>query len=659
MGKIRLSEMNNPATIFSRGTSLASRSSTPVVGLTEPLGETVCKFQYKPLPRTGGVDSIRLIILNPRDEKDDDSIIRCELSHVTFGEKPQYEALSYTWGDPNDLKDIIVDGFQMKVRANLYSALWHLRTQKPRVLWADAICIDQSNRAEMASQVQLMRTIFSKAQRTLIWLGDVKEKEQQRMSKFALYTIKAGLSIFQWRVPLVASPQVPVWHVHEGRYRKLAPFSSEFYLEVIGMLRTPWFKRAWVVQEVVVSSKATIFWGSSQYDWEDVIRALKFMREANFPLAFIVTLENISTIDQERKFYRKGDTKLNGVLLRHQRCTATDPRDKIYSFCGLVEPTSENHIPVRISYEDKDDIAVIYREVALEILEKDQSLDLLSRPPLSAVSSTTNLPSWVPDWSTSATSTLNYAWGHGPLSLAGTELAGASSNLRFAASCNSKYSPKVSSTGEGLVVEGYQFDKVVEAGSIFQGVQMPYNVESFPQIVREWIHCFETLLRARKVFTCWQQVANIHSKKTYVTGETMREAHLQTVSVAEVHDADRVKLELELWEKGTRFPFGLPYSAFIFVWHFVASKPFLVFELQGRYLLRRKIVRTEAGYLGLASNTTEVGDSVMICKGSSVPLIMRRNQEDGSFRLIGDAYVHGIMRGEAFQTDKCHTMLVN
>jgi hypothetical protein len=502
-----------------------------------------------------------------------------------------------------------------------------------------------------------MRTIFSKAQRTLIWLGDVKEKEQQRMSRFALYTIKAGLSIFQWRVPLVASPQVPVWNVNEGRYRKLAPFSSEFYLELIGMLRMPWFKRAWVVQEVVVSSKATIFWGSSQYDWEDMISALKFMREANFPLAFIVTLENISTIDPERKFYRKSDSKLNDVLLRHQRCTATDHRDKIYSFCGLVEPTSEHHIPVRVSYED--DVSIIYREVALEILKKDQSLDLLSRPPLPAVSSMTNLPSWVPDWSTSATSTLNYAWGHGPLSLAGTDLAGTGSNRPFEASHYSKYSLRVSSTGEGLVVEGYQFDKVVEAGSIFQGVQVPYNVESFPQIVREWIHCYKTLLRARKVFIHWQQVANIHSRKTYVTGETMREAHLQTVSVAEVDDADRVKLELESWEKGTRFPFGLFYSAFVFVWHFVANKPFLVFELQGRYALRRKIVRTATGYLGLASNTTEIGDSVMLCKGSRVPLIMRMNQEDGSFRLIGDAYVHGIMTGQVFEIDKCHTMLIN
>jgi hypothetical protein len=165
------------------------------------------------------------------------------------------------------------------------------------------------------------------------------------MSKFALWSTQLGLSMFRRRVDLLTCPQVRVWNVGEERPRLLASFSSEFYLELIGMLRMPWFQRAWVVQEVAVSSKATIFWGSSQYDWEDVIRALKFMSRMNFPLAFIVIFENISTIEAERNNYKNGHSKLNGVLLRHQRCMATDLRDKIYSFCGLVETSSNNHPP--------------------------------------------------------------------------------------------------------------------------------------------------------------------------------------------------------------------------------------------------------------------------------------------------------------------------
>lgn len=588
---------------------------------------SISTFRYTSLDSSTTTQPfIRLLELLPGR---DSHLVKAKLKEVALSENLRYEAVSYCWGDKENRSSITCNGHELRVPRRLEVALRNMRySDKPRLLWADAICINQFDDTEKESQVQLMRTIFSNAQRTLIWLGDVEEKQAQKMSKFAVWSIKMSLSIFRRRVDNINGPQVPVWDVEKGRFRTLAPFSSEFYLELIGMLRMPWFERAWVVQEVAVSPKAIVFWGSSQYDWDDVIRALKFMCKANFPLAFIVTLENISTIDEERKLYRRGDNKLNAVLLRHQQCKATNLRDKIYPFCGLVETSSGSHCPVRISY--KDDVEAIYREVALNILAEDQSLDLLSRPPISTKSSMKDLPSWVPDWSISASSTLTYAWGHGPLSLAGTEFAGAGQKHRFAAAGGSKYSPTVSK--DSLAVEGFEFDTIVVAGPVFKGVQVPYTVRSFPDIVREWVHCLYTILCARKVFIRWQQVARLRSRKFYSPGETMREAVLQTISAAEVHNAERVRVELELWEKGTRFPFGLLYSSFLFVWHIIANKPFLVFEIQGRYSLHRKVVRTENGYIGLASRGTKVGDNVMICKGSSVPLIMRRREgEEDSF----------------------------
>lgn len=149
---------------------------------------------------------------------------------------------------------------------------------------------------------------------------------------------------------------------------------------------------------------------------------------------------------------------------------ATHPRDNIYSFCGLVETSSDGQVPVRISYED--DVAVIYREVALKILKEERSLNLLSRPAILSVSSVKNLPSWVPDWSTSSTSTLTYAWGHGPLLIAGSELANASQKLCFATAGDLAYMFKTTSPERALVVEGYKFDKVVEIGPVFEGVQV-------------------------------------------------------------------------------------------------------------------------------------------------------------------------------------------
>jgi hypothetical protein len=61
----------------------------------------------------------------------------------------------------------------MTVTKNAYLALRDLRCQREdRVLWIDALCIDQSNDEERGQQVQQMGSIYSKAERVFIWLGE-------------------------------------------------------------------------------------------------------------------------------------------------------------------------------------------------------------------------------------------------------------------------------------------------------------------------------------------------------------------------------------------------------------------------------------------------------------------------------------------------------
>jgi len=59
----------------------------------------------------------------------------------------------------------------------------------------------------------------------------------------------------------------------------------------------------------------------------------------------------------------------------------------------------------------------------------------------------------------------------------------------------------------------------------------------------------------------------------------------------------------------------------------------------------RRMFRTRGGYLGMGSVSVEPGDQVWVVKGGDVPLVLR--PKNGRYRLIGEAYVHGIMRGEA------------
>jgi hypothetical protein len=90
--------------------------------------------------------------------------IRCSIYHVALKDRPIYEALSYTWGDPTDTMPITLEGEQTMVTKNLYCTLEYIRHESdPRILWVDAVCIDQSNLVERSYQVLLMRDVYRQA----------------------------------------------------------------------------------------------------------------------------------------------------------------------------------------------------------------------------------------------------------------------------------------------------------------------------------------------------------------------------------------------------------------------------------------------------------------------------------------------------------------
>lgn len=76
--------------------------------------------------------------------------IECEIfeTYLHQVEGVPYEALSYVWGIKGSADPIWLNGHQFELTENLHEALVHLRRpDEDRVLWVDAICIDQRHNA--------------------------------------------------------------------------------------------------------------------------------------------------------------------------------------------------------------------------------------------------------------------------------------------------------------------------------------------------------------------------------------------------------------------------------------------------------------------------------------------------------------------------------
>ncbi|KAH7360944.1 heterokaryon incompatibility, partial [Rhexocercosporidium sp. MPI-PUGE-AT-0058] len=76
-----------------------------------------------------------------------------------------YEAISYCWGNPTSTWPIYLNGKVLSIRVDLAQALPRYRFQSGnRFIWADAICVDQTNLAERSYRVSMMNNIYHKSQ---------------------------------------------------------------------------------------------------------------------------------------------------------------------------------------------------------------------------------------------------------------------------------------------------------------------------------------------------------------------------------------------------------------------------------------------------------------------------------------------------------------
>jgi len=132
----------------------------------------------------------RLLVLEPGSFQDE---LKCHLMFVTsYLEDYHYQALSYVWGGIPATITESSSGKKIKITQNLEAALRRIRDEvEPRLLWADAICIDQSDKEEQSAQVEIMQEIYTSAQRVIVWLGE--ESKQDSLAFNSLNQLKTRL----------------------------------------------------------------------------------------------------------------------------------------------------------------------------------------------------------------------------------------------------------------------------------------------------------------------------------------------------------------------------------------------------------------------------------------------------------------------------------
>jgi hypothetical protein len=180
---------------------------------------TMLSYSYSSLSEA---TSIRLLRLLPHE--DEAATIECQLFEFSLHTSDRgsylYDALSYVWGGSAKPNMIRVNGHELMVTTNLHTALKHLRDRYfERVLWIDAICINQDSLLERGQQVKSMARIYGKANKVIVWLGEAADGSNQAMEELREVA---------------------------GEELKKTPRNDSIDQAILAILKRPWFRRIWV-----------------------------------------------------------------------------------------------------------------------------------------------------------------------------------------------------------------------------------------------------------------------------------------------------------------------------------------------------------------------------------------------------------------------------
>ncbi|KAF7555978.1 hypothetical protein G7046_g6420 [Stylonectria norvegica] len=575
-------------------------------------------YRYEPVQKR----QIRLLTLRPGLEIDE---LRCSLSAHSLDAEPSlvYEALSYTWGDPTHVNYITCDGKLIQITRNLSRALQRLRHETDdRVLWIDAVSINQGDIVERGLQVQLMSDIYRTAGSVIVWLGDSSQNSpaafrlMHQLHAAAMKTAETDRD-----TPIIES---------ELEKLGLPERKSPDWTAIDTIYWRPWFTRAWIIQEVSFAKEAIIWCGEDSISWTDFAIVADYIYRRRFPrltdldATTVLPLNNVVT---QLQIGTKQDMLY--LLASFRRSFATNPVDKVYALVGLASDAKivpDYTIPVEN----------VYRDVTKDLLVKSLAvLSLVGEPSWKTLE---DLPSWVPDWSCFLR---EY-----PFLFAGLGYV-------FRAGGNTSIQVTWSSNGKVLSSPGVLLDHVRVTGYQYTIAKSDPGRRLARVIGKSIIEDTINATTTRNLRT-WEQI--VLDLRTYPTGEDIESVlHKTFVAGADVTIASPSGASMaELYAAFRRHEIAFPGESkkpgrFTMDESRVNSS---VYQLDmHRAAYGRRILTTVGGYVGLGPKSTVAGDSVVLLSGGATAYILREDRKTSSYKFIGEAYIHGMMNGEAFEGD--------
>ncbi|KAK3072331.1 hypothetical protein LTR53_007024 [Teratosphaeriaceae sp. CCFEE 6253] len=165
-----------------------------------------------------------------------------------------YEALSYCWGESAYIRLVTINGVPYPITLNLYQALQHLRHEtEAQYLWVDAMCINQHDTKERSLQVGNMVRIYSKAARVVVWLGDTGPAADLAIPLLIRRSPPDDTIDVLFRLEddghRLAKADFLASYVR-ALQQACTPHLHAFSRGLQDLLERPWYRRAWILQEI-------------------------------------------------------------------------------------------------------------------------------------------------------------------------------------------------------------------------------------------------------------------------------------------------------------------------------------------------------------------------------------------------------------------------